>query len=88
MFYLAFSIHGTNKFRVFTFDKKTLPEGFTKTISRRPGQDPAKDGTKVHWNGLVNKRTKQPYTNRAWVSRRLNELTAMGWKEVEDLHQR
>lgn len=83
-FYLAFSIHGTNKFRVFTKSASSCEElgkGFSVDASRRPGYNINKDGLKVHWTGLLTKDGK-PMVSPSWVHRRLRALVAEGWTEV------
>lgn len=85
-FYLAFSIHGTNKFRVFIKEAvslKDLGPEFTHTLSRRANANPP-DQQKVLWSRLNTKEGK-PFENPSWVSRRLKELVAKGWKEVTPL---
>lgn len=92
LYYIAFSIHGTNKFIVAT---KRMTEsvydlhkqGFVRQPSRRNSYKPS-DGIKLHWDKLTRMVDGKPYTNRAWVSRRFKELVAAGWTVVEDKHER
>ena len=86
-FYIAFSIHGTNQFKVA--EKQVLSEdsahnplwdfAFAAATPRRtPRPD---DGIKLHWSKL-NKKDGTPHTDKGWVTKRFNELVKMGWKIV------
>lgn len=94
-FYIAFSIHGTNKFKVATLELKdrsgsvdhltvaTLLGGdFTLAKSRRPGYNAAKDGYKLHWSRLSRK-DGTPLQDKGWVTKRFNQLVKMGWTMVD-----
>lgn len=92
LYYVAFSIHGTNKFLVATkrmdaTSDELYAQGFVRQASRRNNYMPS-DGIKLHWDKLTRKVDGKPYTNPAWVSRRFKELVAAGWTMVEDKHQR
>ncbi len=95
-FYIAFSIHGTNKFTVATYSipnkqrspglphqivKDLFGPAFTIAPSRRPNYDASKDGIKLHWNRLVRK-DGTPIQNKGWVTKRFNQLNALGWTIV------
>lgn len=84
-YYIAFSVHGTNRFYVATKESSgpisALGEGFTPVPSRRADYDHSKDGVKLHWAKLCRK-DGHPYTNRAWVVRRFKELEQQGWVRV------
>jgi len=85
-YYLAFSVHGTNKFFVLTREAERVEDlgpGFRVVSSRRPLYNPQTDGFKVHWTGLTRKKDGQPYTNPVWIRRRLRELQNAGWTRVQ-----
>lgn len=85
-FYIAFSVRGTNKFKVATKNAELLQDlgsGFTAAASRRRTYDAANDGTKVHWNGLVRK-DGTPIQDKGWVTKRFNQLQKAGWTLVQD----
>lgn len=101
-FYIAFSIHGTNKYKVAefytrnrllkmenfpAFVKRCLGEDFIEISSRRKNYNIDEDGIKVSWIKLMTKAGK-PMKSPAWVARRFKELESMGWKIVKDKHQR
>lgn len=96
-FYIAFSIHGTNKFKVATYSipnpqcfsglpdqiiKDLFGSDFTLAKSRRPGYNAAKDGYKLHWSRL-NRKDGTPLQDKGWVTKRFNQLVKMGWKMVD-----
>jgi len=98
-FYIAFSIHGTNKFTVAEYYTRNRPRNaetqtefvrrclgaeFSPAKSRRNGHDEKNDGMKVQWSGLFAKSTGEPLRSPAWVARRFKELEAQGWKIVQD----
>lgn len=83
-FYLAFSIHGTKKFFVFTrnaADLQALGKEFSQMGSRRPDYNANADGYKVHWTGL-NTKDGQPLRSASWAHRRMRKLLTLGWTQV------
>lgn len=96
--YIAFSIHGTNKFTVATKEFKDYeavgdfclcggPGSFMIGESRRPGYNKDKDGVKLLWSKL-NRKDGKPLTDKGWVTRRFKELAKGGWTIVPDKGQR
>ncbi len=93
-YYIAFSIHGTNKFTVATKDidlsisplSLLAQHGFTVAQSRRFKTDPA-DGIKMHWSKL-NRKDGTPLQDKGWVTRRFKQLVAQGWVLVKDKGER
>lgn len=89
-FYIAFSIHGTNKFKVATLKivgtadaaLARLGPGFKVAQSRRPVYDVRKDGIKLHWDKLV-RQDGTPIQDPGWVTKRFNQLKAQGWTLVK-----
>ena len=83
-YYIAFSIHGTNNFRVAI--KQDLSQDELKMFkvarSRRPDYDPIKDGIKLHWDAL-NRKDGSPIENKGWVTKRFHQLQRMGWHLVK-----
>ena len=80
--YISFSVHGTNCFITAvseTMNPDKLPEGFVKVNSRRPKYNHLKDGFKIEWSGLRNKKTNQPYKSPQMVLKRFSELEQMGF---------
>lgn len=80
--YISFSIHGTNCFIIAINEKwnpEKLPPAFKQVQSRRPKHDPDKDGLKVEWNGLLNKKTGEPYKSPQMVLARFRQLEQMGF---------
>lgn len=79
LFYIAFSIHGTNTFitasRNFD-DAKDLKPEFTVATSRRPNKTNAE--TKLHWNKLITK-TGNPLRSPAMILHHFNQLEKDGW---------
>lgn len=84
MYYIAFSIHGTNDFRVAIKSDLTQEElkAFKQVPSRRPDYNKDKDGVKLHWKKL-NREDGSPIQNKGWVTKRFNQLKAMGWTLVK-----
>lgn len=83
-FYVAFSIHGTNQFRVAVKSARSieaLGPDFRQAVSRRDNYNASRDGVKVHWNKLIRK-DGTPLESKCWVSKRFNQLVALGWREV------
>jgi hypothetical protein len=90
--YIAFSIHGTNQFRVVEKEvvysnsagwlTETLGPEFQIVPSRRPSYDLTRDGFKVHWDKFLRK-DGTPIVDRGWVTKRFNELLSQGWTEVQ-----
>lgn len=87
LFYVAYSIHGTNTFYVATRtilgDKKyglaLLGPNFTEVPSRRPDYDVNKDGIKLHWARLRTIRSNKPLISPYVVEKRFRILEKMGW---------
>lgn len=92
-FYIAFSIHGTNKFTVATCDKPAkspileMPDSTIKDLfgpefsiarSRRPDYNIKTDGVKLHWSKLLRK-DGTPIQDKGWVTKRFNQLVKRGW---------
>lgn len=89
-FYLAFSIHGTNKFvtaSIETDEYKINQDGkvveigglsFKKALSRRENYKET-DGMKLHSDRLLGK-TGEPLRSPPMVIRFFNELEKKGWK--------
>ena len=80
--YIAFSIHGTNKFIVAVKNKiniEKLPAGFNVAKSRRPDYNVTRDGIKLHWDGLLRKSDNTPYVSPSMILRRFKELETQGW---------
>jgi len=80
--YISFSIHGSNCFIVAVNEKwnpDKLPAAFKKVDSRRPDYNHLKDGYKVQWSGLLNKKTGEPYKSPQMVLKRFAELKQMGF---------
>lgn len=96
--YVAFSIHGTNSFIVATkevSDKVIYDLSHHHQIygdewkivqSRRPNVDPKH--VKLHWSGLLNKKTKQPLRSPPAVLLRFKHLAQRGWKIDEVSRER
>jgi len=100
--YIAFSIHGTNKFHVAQYNtrlrrknaesqdafvQRVLGKDFRYVTSRRPNYNEQQDGIKVQWVKLLTKAGTE-MRSPAWVARRFKELEAMGWKIVQDKGER
>lgn len=82
-FYLAFSIHGTAKFKVVTKEASNLEAlgpGFTIVESRRPNYNPATDGVKVHWDKMK-RRDGQPIGSVSQMNLRFKQLREAGWTQ-------
>lgn len=80
--YISFSIHGTNCFIVAVnekWDVKKLTSAFKIVESRRPKFNLEKDGHKIEWSGLKNKKTGEPYKSPQMVLKRFSELEKMGF---------
>ena len=78
-YYIAFSIHGTNRFIVAGLDRRTAFTeeelnrfGFRQVISRMPT-----DGIKLHWSKLNCQRTSQPLRCPSRVLTRFRELLGL-----------
>ncbi|BCG50185.1 hypothetical protein [Ralstonia phage RP13] len=82
--YIAFSIHGTNKFIVATRTvndveyQALITLGFSVTTSRRPRYNQEKDGIKMHWNKLTTLKG-DPYRSAPMILSRFKDLENAGW---------
>ena len=97
-FYIAFSIHGTNNFKVAVIEKKvvlkeTNSEQIAKTVSRHFGPDfSVVTSRRPNYNesrdGIklhwrgLQTKEGKPLKSASWVTRRFKELTKRGWKLV------
>lgn len=89
-FYIAFSIHGTNSFQVFTktaASLESLGKDFKEQPSRRPGYQESTDGIKLHWKGFNSSKGK-PLRSPFWVAKRKEALLNLGWKETKERYRR
>jgi hypothetical protein len=94
-YYIAFSIHGTQKYHIATMQAYDLDDLYRRSglkyhtgvfwavESRRENYNRDKDGVKLHWLGLLNQKTREPYRNPTWVARKFKELETMGWTIVK-----
>ena len=84
--YIAYSIHGTNKFLVATKEVTNdeylamVNSEFEPAQSRRPNYRTV-DGVKLHWKKLL-KRDGTPHTAREWVLARFYTLRELGWELI------